>query len=403
MIAAALRRVSATFMPVSKWLSYYVGARALTYMASPSVFSPAAVPAEIASLNQELEAAALRTPPLSAGTPQAAREARAKLFKHEPRRVDETIPGLDDSAPPVGISIFMPAGGMARATYLHYHGGGFIFGSAYGQSDPRLQRLADEHQLAVVSVDYRLAPEAQWPLPADDCVAAALWLVRHGGARFGTEVRLIGGESAGAHLCLCALLRLRDEHAAELGAPPAALFRAVNLVCAPPGAPKPRVHSNTLLADERARPWPPARQPSRPCPRPADGWYDLGGTPSMRSGWPARLVLCRDDLDWMAAKLVPDDATRAARAGPEAGGAAPLYSPLHGLPAALFTVGTHDPLRDDTLFLHARWVAHGLPAELEVYPGAAHGVGHFGPHEHTPQGRDINGRVGRFLSRAAAC
>ena len=54
---------------------------------------------------------------------------------------------------------------------------------------------------------------------------------------------------------------------------------------------------------------------------------------------------------------------------PEAGGASPLYSPLHGLPPALFTVGTADALRDDTLFMAARWAAHGIPCELEVSRG----------------------------------
>ena len=53
----------------------------------------------------------------------------------------------------------------------------------------------------------------------------------------------------------------------------------------------------------------------------------------------------------------------------EAGGASPLYSPLHGLPPALFTVGTADALRDDTLSMAARWAAHGLSCELEVSRG----------------------------------
>ena len=51
---------------------------------------------------------------------------------------------------------------------------------------------------------------------------------------------------------------------------------------------------------------------------------------------------------------------------PEAGGASPLYSSLDAMPPALFTVGTADPLRDDTLFMAARWAAHGLPCEIEV-------------------------------------
>ena len=59
-----------------------------------------------------------------------------------------------------------------------------------------------------------------------------------------------------------------------------------------------------------------------------------------------------------------------------------------------------DALRDDTLFMASRWAAHGIPCELEVYPGAAHGVGHFGPHEHSSQGAQINARVDAYLSAA---
>ena len=51
----------------------------------------------------------------------------------------------------------------------------------------------------------------------------------------------------------------------------------------------------------------------------------------------------------------------------------PLYADLKGLCPALFSVGTKDALMDDTLFMHARWVAAGNPAELAVYPGGAHG------------------------------
>ena len=50
----------------------------------------------------------------------------------------------------------------------------------------------------------------------------------------------------------------------------------------------------------------------------------------------------------------------------------PLYAPLHELSPALFTVGTMDPLLDDTLFMHSRWFASGNPSILNVYPGATH-------------------------------
>ena len=51
----------------------------------------------------------------------------------------------------------------------------------------------------------------------------------------------------------------------------------------------------------------------------------------------------------------------------------PLYADLDGLPPALFTIGTNDPLLDDSLFMYARWLAAGNVAEVAVYPGGTHG------------------------------
>ena len=51
----------------------------------------------------------------------------------------------------------------------------------------------------------------------------------------------------------------------------------------------------------------------------------------------------------------------------------PLYADLKGLCPSLFTVGTKDAVLDNTLFMHARWVAAGNEAELAIYPGGAHG------------------------------
>jgi acetyl esterase len=50
----------------------------------------------------------------------------------------------------------------------------------------------------------------------------------------------------------------------------------------------------------------------------------------------------------------------------------PLYADLTGLPPALFSCGTLDPLLDDTLFIAARWQAAGSAARLAIYPGAPH-------------------------------
>jgi acetyl esterase/lipase len=119
--------------------------------------------------------------------------------------------GQDRSANGVPVRIFEPD--HAEGVYLHVHGGGWSFGSADGQ-DERLWRLAQATRLIVVSVEYRLAPEHPFPAAPDDCEAAARWVA----TEFGTTRLLIGGESAGAHLCVLTLLRLPG------------VFKAANLV-----------------------------------------------------------------------------------------------------------------------------------------------------------------------------
>ena len=77
-------------------------------------------------------------------------------------------------------------------------------------SDPANEHLATHHGLAVLSVDYRLAPEHPYPAGPDDCEAAAAWMLEHGPERWGTDKMFIGGESAGGHLAAATLLRVRD-------------------------------------------------------------------------------------------------------------------------------------------------------------------------------------------------
>src|SRR6516225_8419153 len=73
----------------------------------------------------------------------------------------------------------------------------------------------------------------------------------------------------------------------------------------------------------------------------------------------------------------------------------PLYADPRNLCHALFTVGTKDPLLDDTLFMHGRWVAAGNEAELAVYPGGAHGFTLF-PNDLS---RSAIARTDAFLNR----
>jgi acetyl esterase/lipase len=214
-----------------------------------------------------------------------------------------------------------------RGLYLHFHGGGFVFGRA-DEFDSHLWRLVEETSLCAVSVDYRLAPEHPFPAAPDDCEDAARWLLERGPTELDTpNVVVIGGESAGAYLAAATLLRLRDRH--DL----AGSIAAANLVY---------------------------------------GAYDLSKTPSQRR-WRDHLVLTPEALDFFTAAFAPGVGAEGLR-DPEL---SPLYADLHDLPPAIFTVGTRDPLLDDTLFMEARWRLAGNPTELHVWEEGAHAFNLF--------------------------
>ena len=60
------------------------------------------------------------------------------------------------------------------------------------------------------------------------------------------------------------------------------------------------------------------------------------------------------------------------------------------------TVGTLDPLLDDTLFMHSRWFASGNPSTLNVYPGATHGF----ERQPTQLAEKVKGRMRNFISES---
>jgi acetyl esterase/lipase len=253
---------------------------------------------------------------------EATREARRQgrgpfppVIK-SPRARTLVIAGRDGHEIPLRII----APDQVRGVYLHIHGGGWVLGSAE-QQDPMLERIADNTGLAVVSVEYRLAPEHPFPAGPDDCEAAAAWLVKHAKTEFGSDILTIGGESAGGHLSALTVLRMRDRYG-YTG------FRGANLVY---------------------------------------GVFDLSMTPSQVAFGDRRLVLRTIDMQQFYNAFLP---TITDRRVPDI---SPLYANLQGLCPALFSVGTLDALLDDTLFMHARWIAAGNETELAIYPGGAHG------------------------------
>lgn len=97
---------------------------------------------------------------------------------------------------------------------VFYHGGGFVIGDI-DTHEPFCTEAARLLDIPVISVDYRMAPEAPWPASPDDCEAAARWIATSP-AELGRQVTALtmGGDSAGGNLTIVAAMALRDNPAA---------------------------------------------------------------------------------------------------------------------------------------------------------------------------------------------
>src|SRR5262245_33903750 len=133
----------------------------------PAVFRPEAITPETAAFNAELEAMYAKMTPTHLQTPQAVRKARAEgrgprgPIIRSPNAKERTIEGPGG---PISLRMFLPA--KVEGIYLHIHGGGWVLGSNDAQ-DERLERISGACNLAVHSVEYRLAPEDPYPAGPD--------------------------------------------------------------------------------------------------------------------------------------------------------------------------------------------------------------------------------------------
>ena len=84
-----------------------------------------------------------------------------------------------------------------------------VAGAAF-MGDVENRHIANTFNLAVISVDYRLAPEHPFPAALDDSYSVSKWVITNALEEFGTRSIIIGGESAGAYLALMTLIEARD-------------------------------------------------------------------------------------------------------------------------------------------------------------------------------------------------
>ncbi len=156
--------------------------------------------------------------PLHAMQPAQARAAYAagagvlELPSHPLARVEDfTMDCRDGHALPVRLYAPEHATGQPRLPVLvYFHGGGFVVGSI-ATHDSLCRQLSHHGQCAVLSVDYRLAPEHQFPTAVDDAWDAVQWVAQHGHSRALDGSRIaVGGDSAGGTLAAVCALMARD-------------------------------------------------------------------------------------------------------------------------------------------------------------------------------------------------
>lgn len=250
---------------------------------------------------------------------------------------DAEITSVDaDGVPALWVSA--PGTGRDNVVVM-LHGGGYCMGNAHGYREwaYRVSKAAD---CRVLVVDYRLAPEHQFPAQLDDALAAYRFAARQDGVR---RVAFVG-DSAGGGLTMSTLLRLRED-GDPAAAPSVLLSPLVDLACEGASATE-RAHLDPLPVAALV---------------PAMGGAYLGGA------------------DPKATPL-----------------ASPLYAELHGLPELLVLVGTDEGLYDDSTRLVEKVNASGGRAELQVGDGLVHiwPIFTFLPEAHT-----ATATIGEFLRK----
>ncbi|MFF7244897.1 alpha/beta hydrolase [Embleya sp. NPDC008237] len=162
---------------------------------------------------------------------------------------DTTIPGPAGDIP---VRLYTPEGPGPFPVLVWFHGGGWTIG-CLDENEYACRVVCAGAETAVVSVDYRLAPENPYPAAADDCYAVVGWLHEHGDTWAVDGGRIaVGGESAGGNLAAVVALKSRD-----LGGPPIALQVLVSPVVAHPddGRPSYRDFADGYFLSKASMDW----------------------------------------------------------------------------------------------------------------------------------------------------
>jgi acetyl esterase len=276
---------------------------------------------QVEAYRRELHAAGAR--PLHELSVAEAREAELADLEPTPlepvaRVLEHVVRGPEGEIP---VRLYLPDAGLALPVLVYFVGGGWVLGSL-AAADSVCRRLANATPCAVVSVEYRRAPESPFPAGLEDCYAALCWVAEHGDELGLDSTRLaVGGASAGGNLAAAVALLAREREGPDL---------VLQVLVYPP-------------LDHRA------------------------DTPSTTESLDP-LFFGREDLAWCWSHYLAEPTD----------GDSPLASPLraqdlHGLPAALVITAELDPVRDQGELYAAGLDEAGVPVNLVRFGGAVHG------------------------------
>jgi len=111
----------------------------------------------------------------------------------------------------VKVRIYKSKDDNDQAVIMYFHGGGFVVGNLESH-DSTCRRLAKQNSCIVVSVDYRLAPEHQFPAAIEDCYNASCWVYSNAETIGADKKKLIVmGDSAGGNLATVITMMARDK------------------------------------------------------------------------------------------------------------------------------------------------------------------------------------------------
>ncbi|AVH60309.1 MULTISPECIES: alpha/beta hydrolase [Streptomyces] len=271
---------------------------------------------------------------------------------------DRAVPG-PEGAPEIPVRVYLPAPAPPSGpcpTVVFFHGGGWVIGGL-DTYDPIARALCRDAGAAVVSVDYRLAPEARFPAAVDDAYAALCWAAEHIGELGGDPGALVvAGDSAGGNLAAVAALIARDRGGPAL---------ALQVLVYPATDVRPRGGASGR-----------------------DGAAGRSDSPDRFSGVGHFLTPAHGR--WFIDQYFGPDGDRFHPY------ASPLVADLHGLPPAHVVTAGFDLLREEGRAYAAKLRTSGVRVTENHYPGMFHGF--FGYPELLTDARAAQGRVAEVVA-----